>query len=150
VAEIVPQGLQHIELISKRRGALVIKCGGGGRHFLPQSQKQLIVIAVKKGARRLYLPVVVPLRTERCARAKAIANLIAEATGCHRHREKLLLIGEDHFLLLRAIAQAKAVIDATDRFTNLRQPWDGAIPIERGACRRSRQKDIRRRAASQA
>ena len=149
VGQVIPQGLQHAEPISKRRGALVIKCGGGSRHFLPQLLKQLIIFAVKKGAGRLHLAVVAPLRTKCRARAKASANLKTEASGRQRFREKLLLIGEDHFLLLRAVAQAKAVVDATDCFANLRQPRDGAVPLERGARRRAREEDIRRRAASQ-
>src|SRR5439155_11695536 len=81
---------------------------------------------------------------------EACANLVAQAAGPSQNGKQLALIGEEHLLSLRAVAQPEPVVEPSHRFTRRLAGPHGTEAGEGSSGGPAGQKDVRRRLAADA
>src|SRR5436305_272868 len=84
-------------------------------------------------------------RASRGARAEASLDLVTQTAGGSKDWEEVALVGEDHFLRLRAVAQAIPVVEPPHRFMGMKTGRHGTEASEGSLWRFRRQEQIRRR-----
>src|SRR5262249_52511497 len=108
--------LQSGQPVAQHAGPLELEVGRRFLHIALQLLQWRAVAPFEKVAGGGDMAAIVVMSAGGGTGAEAVADLVADAAGGTNDREQFLLIGEDHLLRLRAIAEPIPVVEPANRF----------------------------------
>src|SRR6185437_14847647 len=127
VKELLLERLEPEELVAQRCRPLELHPAARGLHVAAQRRNGCIVRAIQKGTSQVEPLGVLVLRARGHARTQALAHLVADAARRARKLEELLLVGEMHAPVVRAVAQTKNVIELAHGLANALRTVEWAV-----------------------
>src|SRR5581483_1667801 len=114
--ELLLECLESLQLVAERCRPLELQAGGARFHLAPQRLDRTVIGAIQEGTREREPVAVLPLAARPDAGPEAFSELVAQAPrGPRRELEELLLVGEVHLPLHRAVAEAQHIVELPHR-----------------------------------